>query len=428
MSQLQQSDDTASPTFWSKVMDLMSGSVLAQGINILMLPVLARIYVPDEFGVFGVFLAAVAVMVVIINMGYEMALMLPESEEESKGLFLLSLRACLVLSLLFLLVALMLPVHWLEEVGQGGIIGWHLLIPLSVAMEGIIQPYGVAFNRQAAYRTITNLRIARATTTAAVSLMIGLFGGGVIGLIGGFLAGQFIHAVASVWIWKRDVGAIRSSEKMISLAMQYKDFPGYGMASAWLNVASKQVIFFLLPGYFGDGPTGQFSKAERILNLPPGILSMTVGKVYFEEATQEARKGPEYLADLTRKTAFRVALLGLPVLIVIVLAGPQIFAFVLGAEWTQAGEFAQWLSPWLYLTMIASPLSYLIDVKRKLKEFLVYNFCLFTARTSILVWAGTRFTVMETVAWFGISGAMLVGIQVLYLLWLGGVFFRNSRS
>lgn len=405
----------------------MSGSVLSQGINILLLPILARIYVPDEFGVFGVFLAAVAVMVVVINMGYEMALMLPESEEESKGLFLLSLRACLLLSLLFLVVSLLLPVHWLDAVGQDGIIGWHLLIPLSVALEGIIQPYGVAFNRRAAYRTITNLRIARATTTAVISLIVGLSGGGVAGLIAGFLFGQLVQAVAGVWIWKRDFGAIRSSEKMIPLAMKYKDFPGFGMASAWLNVASKQVIFFLLPGYYGDGPTGQFSKAERILNLPPGILSMTVGKVYFEEATLEARKGAEYLADLTRKTALRVALLGLPVLIVILLAGPQIFAFVLGEEWTQAGEFAQWLSPWLYLTMIASPLSYLIDVKRKLKEFLVYNFCLFTVRTSILVWAGTRFTVIETVAWFGISGAVLVGIQVLYLLWLGGVFSRDPK-
>lgn len=409
-------------------MDLMSGSVLAQGINILMLPVLARIYIPEEFGVFGVFLAAVAVMAVIINMGYEMALMLPESEEESKGLFLLSLRACLGLSLVFMLGAMLIPESWLNAAGQNGIMGWHLLIPISVALEGIIQPYGVAFNRQAAYRTITRLRIARAATTAAVSLVVGLSGGGLTGLIGGFLAGQLIQAVAGIWIWKRDFGPIRSFEKITRLAIQYKDFPVFGMASAWLNVASKQVIFFLLPGYFGDGPTGQFSKAERILNLPPGLLSMTVGKVYFEEATIEARKGARYLADLTRKTALRVALLGLPVLAVILLAGPEIFAFVLGEEWTQAGEFAQWLSPWLYLTMIASPLSYLIDVKRKLKEFLFYNFCLFTVRTSILVWAGTRFSVMETVAWFGISGAVLVGIQVLYLLWLGGVFSRHPQS
>lgn len=409
-------------------MDLMSGSVLAQGINILMLPILGRIYIPDEFGVFGVFLASVAVMAVIINMGYEMALMLPESDEESKGLFLLSLRACLALSLVFMLGAILIPENWLKSVGQNGIWGWHLLVPISVALEGIIQPYGVAFNRQAAYRTITTLRITRAATTAAISLIVGLSGGGVTGLIGGFLVGQLIHAVAGAWIWRRDFGTIRSPESMTQLAMQYKDFPGFGMASAWLNVASKQVIFFLLPGYFGENPTGQFSKAERILNLPPGLLSMTVGKVYFEEATIEARKGARYLAELTRKTAIRVALLGLPVLAVILLAGPQIFSFVLGAEWNQAGEFAQWLSPWLYLTMIASPLSYLIDVKRKLKEFLIYNFCLFTARTSILVWAGSKFSVMETVAWFGISGAVLVGVQVLYLLWLGGVFSRQHEN
>lgn len=405
----------------------MSGSVMAQAINILMLPILARIYIPGEFGVFGVFLAAVSVMAVVINMGYEMALMLPESEEESKGLMLLSLKACLVLSLVLMCLAIMTPESWLQGVGQEGMLDWYLLVPLSVALEGIIQPYGVALNRKGAYQTITMLRIARAATTALVSLAVGLSTGGVVGLIGGFLAGQVVHAAAGAWSWKQRYGTIRSATSIRRLAFQYKDFPGFGMAGAWLNVASKQVIFFLLPGYFGDSVTGQFSKAERILNLPPGLLSMTVGKVYFEEATLEARRGNRHLADLTRRTATQVALLGLPVLAVILLGGPQIFAFVLGAEWTQAGEFAQWLSPWLYLTMIASPLSYLIDVKRKLKEFLLYNLSLFLVRTGILIWAGNRFSVEETVAWFGISGAVLVGIQILYLLWLGGIFSREMQ-
>lgn len=403
----------------------MSGSVIAQGVTIATLPILARLYSPAEFGVFGVFLAAMALIVVVINMGYEMALMLPESEEESMGLFRLSLQACLSIGMMAMVIAWAIPEDWLHSVGQGGIHGWHLLIPLAAMLEGVIQPYGVAFNRKGAYRLMTRLRILRTLTTVLISMTTGLLGAGVEGLIAGLMIGQAVQAGMGIWWWHKKFGRITSGISSRTLAIRYKDFPGYGMASAWLNTASKQVIFFLLPGYFGDDPTGQFSKAERILNLPPGLLSMTVGKVYFEEATAAARIGEQQLADLTRKTAFQMAILGLPVLLVILLAGPQLFAFVLGEEWTQAGQFAQRLSPWLYFTMIASPLSFLIDVKRKLKEFLLYNVCLFLVRVGVLVWAGTHLPVLETVAWFGISGALLVGLQVGYLLWLGGLFRRR---
>ena len=49
-------------SFLAPVMMLSSGTVLAQLINVGVLPALTRIYTPAEFGVFTVYLAVVAVL------------------------------------------------------------------------------------------------------------------------------------------------------------------------------------------------------------------------------------------------------------------------------------------------------------------------------------------------------------------------------
>ena len=413
-------------SFWEKVVSLATGAVFSQAINVAILPILSRLYLPEEFGVFGVFLAVVAVFAVAANMGYEMAVMLPVKDSEAQGLMTISFRACLYISAGLMLVLLLIPSTWLKGIGQEALQGWHLLIPLSVFLEGIIQAISVALNRKQCYREMTRLRVARATLNALVAVGAGLAGAGVEGLITGFMLGQIVHAGGGWWVWRQRWPAGRYKGSLRDLARSFRDFPLYGMGSAWLNVASKQVIFFLMPGLFGEAATGQYAKAERVLNIAPGLISMSIGRVYFEEASSAARNGPAALASITLKTFFQLVLLGLPVLLVLMFFGPEIFSWVLGEQWRQAGEFAVWLAPWLYLTMIASPLSYLIDIQRKLKEFLLYNVALFLVRTGFLVWAGSICDVEETVAWFGAAGAAMMLVQIIYLLKIGGVLNRSN--
>ncbi len=406
--------------FWRKALALMSGSVLAQAMQALMLPVLARLYLPADFGLLGTFLAALAILSVVANLGFEMTLMLPDDDREARGLLTLSFRACGVTFLISALLAAAISPAWLAGIGLGGPAGWHWLLPLSVAMEGVIQPLGFMLNRHGAYRALTETRVLRALFSLVVSLAGGWLEMGFPALLAGHFAGQVAQMIWS-WVCFRRLKLPESGNRPAwqVLASRYRDFLAYGVPSAWLNVASKQVIYFLFPVHFGESATGQFAKAERILNLPPGLLSMTVGRVFFEEASRVARESPEELASLTLKTARQVALLSLPLLLVLLIWGPELFGFVLGEVWTEAGHFARWMAPWLFLTMIASPLSYLIDIRRKLRPFLFYNLILFVSRTSVLWWASSFSDARTAVAAFGISGAVLVGAQVLYLLYLG---------
>ncbi|MEM6346881.1 MAG: oligosaccharide flippase family protein, partial [Bacteroidota bacterium] len=391
-------------SFWRSVTTLISGNLLSQAISVLGLIVLARLYLPDAYGVFGFFIASVAVMVVIVNGGYEMAVMLPRAAERAHQLVLLSCRIAIGLGLILSLVFLLFGdafISWgqVEEMGY-----WYFMIPLSILLEGLAQPLQMALNRQQQYRLMSISKVVRSALTVGLSMAMGWQFSDFKGLIAGYVLGQLGYMLLSYWGYRRSAQPITLKDLwtvQASAAKEFKDFPIYGILSGWLYTAAKHLPFFFLPRFFDASVNGQFTKAERVLNLPPVLVSMPVGRVFYREATRVAQEEPEALAGLTKRTFWQLAGLGLPVLIVIMLWGPQIFGLVLGEVWTEAGEYARWLMPWLYLTFIASPLSYLIDIKRKLKEFLWYNIFQFVVRLAALLYGGWYLTPIETMQIFG---------------------------
>jgi O-antigen/teichoic acid export membrane protein len=57
----------------------------------------------------------------------------------------------------------------------------------------------------------------------------------------------------------------------------------------------------------------------------------------------------------------------MPVMLVLMIDAPRLFAFVFGENWQEAGELARWMAPWLAVVFIASPLSVLFEILEKQK-------------------------------------------------------------
>ncbi|MDX2247595.1 MAG: oligosaccharide flippase family protein [Bacteroidia bacterium] len=417
--------------FGKSVTTLVSGSLVAQLIGVISIIVLPRLYNDEAFGVFGFFVATVAIIAVIINGGYENAIMLPEEEPISQKLTALSLWIAAGGSL-FLLVILALTGKWILEWGEVPMLyGWHLLIPFSILLEGLSQPYRTLLNRSESYRALSFSKIARSLVLAVVSIGLGLGGKKFEGLILGYLAGQLAGLVV-LWVYVRaenksaDQGF--SWHKLLEAAGQFSDFPRYSIFSAWLNTASKHLPFYMLIPLYDAGVAGQFNQADRVLTLPVVLVAMSIGTVYYQHASKAHLLGAEVLAAVTRRTFFRLLIPAVPFLVITMIGGPDLFAGVLGEEWRTAGEYARWLMPWMFMVFIASPLSYLIDIKRKLREFLFFNIALFALRLAALWLGGIYLSDIAAMKVYGFSGMVMVGLQLVYLLYIGGVWGNFGRT
>ena len=78
---------------------LAGGTAVAQGIGVLALPLITRLYTPEDFSVLAVFSSIVAIVSVAACLRLEIAIPLPETDEDAANLLALALIFCTVASL-----------------------------------------------------------------------------------------------------------------------------------------------------------------------------------------------------------------------------------------------------------------------------------------------------------------------------------------
>jgi len=67
--------------FSRNVLTLMTGTTIAQAIPIAISPILTRIYTPEDFGVFALYMSVASLLAVVDTGSYEHAIILPKKDE-----------------------------------------------------------------------------------------------------------------------------------------------------------------------------------------------------------------------------------------------------------------------------------------------------------------------------------------------------------
>jgi len=79
-------ETSRSSSFAGDVLKLVTGTTIAQIITIVASPILTRLYGPEAFGFFALFTSITSIIGVIACIRYELAIMLPKSDEEAANL------------------------------------------------------------------------------------------------------------------------------------------------------------------------------------------------------------------------------------------------------------------------------------------------------------------------------------------------------
>src|SRR5690606_7165604 len=123
--------------FSRNVVTLMTGTTVAQAIPVAISPVLTRLYGPEDFGVLALFVALTSIFGAIANGRYELAIMLPESDDDALNVAALGLLIAAALSFLLLCIAVAFNGPISALLGNGDIGPWLYLVPLTVLFMGL---------------------------------------------------------------------------------------------------------------------------------------------------------------------------------------------------------------------------------------------------------------------------------------------------
>ena len=93
--------------FFKNSLILIIGTVIAQTIPIAMQLYLRRVYSPEDFGAFSVYMNILGILAILVTLRYEIAIVLPESKQSAANLLGLVISLSLIISTLLVLVIIL---------------------------------------------------------------------------------------------------------------------------------------------------------------------------------------------------------------------------------------------------------------------------------------------------------------------------------
>lgn len=351
--------------FSRNVVTLMTGTTIAQAIPIAISPILTRIYTPEDFGVFALYVSLASVMSVVATGRYELAIMLPKKDEDAMNVVVLSIAIAFLVSFISLVIVSVFNESITDLLGNPEISKWLYFIPLTVLLTGMYQSFNYWLNRKKYYKKLAEGKIWRSGTTAVTNLGMGVGHTGCSGLIVGSVFGQvFATFILGKLVWISYLNKMIHIDRyrIFTLFKKYKNFPIFNVPNALIDAVRLSGINILIARFFTVGILGQFSLAWKMVQVPVSLLGGSMAQVFFQEIsqTQDVQLYEKVIRFL--KKSFLAAL---PIFITIYLFAPEIFSFVFGEKWKLAGEAASVMAPWLFLNFMSMPLANIFIVMNR---------------------------------------------------------------
>jgi O-antigen/teichoic acid export membrane protein len=178
--------------FSRNILTLMTGTIIAQAIPIAISPILTRIYRPEDFGLYAIFVAIITILGSVASGRYELAIMLPKKDEDAINIFALGILITVGMTAFITILVVVLNDFIVSLLNNQEIGFWLYFIPVSVFFVGCFNLLNVFNNRCENYIDIKNSQILKSTTSVIVQLLVGLIKQGVTGLISGQILSQAI--------------------------------------------------------------------------------------------------------------------------------------------------------------------------------------------------------------------------------------------
>lgn len=401
--------------FARSVSILVGGTASSQALMVLAAPILTRLYCPDDFGLLAVYMGLVGLVTVVGSLRYQLAIPLPESNREAIHIVVLCLLIVICIASLFGLIIFFGVDIIADMMNAPKLKDYYWVLPLGVMLMGIYQVFTYWAIRIKQYSTIAKTRFCQIFCALSVQLL-GWKAGPVallLGNAGGQGTGSFTLARTALarpdfWQWKW--------EDLRSVAGKYRKFPIFSTWSGLFNEAGRQLPPLMFAALFGVSAAGIYALAHQVLAMPMALVGEAVGRVFFSDAAEAYRENR--LGPLVRNVHAKLANIAMPVTLALIVAAPQLFCLVFGEQWRQAGVFAQWMAPWLYMVFVTSPLNILFSVMEKQRQDMFFQIILILVRVGAIALGAWYDNVLLAVILFSLSSMFC---WIGFLIWISRV-------
>ena len=356
-------------SFAQDVITLTTAPLISQIVGLLLTPIVTRMYGPEMYGLYNIFGSVVILVAVLATMGYHGAIILPKEDETAQDILLVCTISVLAVSVLSFILVLTCNEMIANRLNAPELSKYLWLMPFFVFSHGMYQTLRYWKTRLRRFDNLAISRVSEILMRKTVQIPAGILG---FASTGSLLFADVLANVIKNIILLKNVrlkrGYLKSKyfSRIWIVAKRYRKFPKY---SVWAELASRLpsvILSIFILKYFGQDILGYYGLSLMVLSLPSALISVSISEAFIPRAAMAKHDNKH--SELLEKLYFRlVSIMVLP-FIMLGLFSRNLFPFVFGQEWMQAGVITQILIFRIFFEIIFSPALSLVDIMEK-QEF-----------------------------------------------------------
>jgi O-antigen/teichoic acid export membrane protein len=353
---------------------LISGTVVAQIVPILLQPFLRRFFSPEAFGAYSVYVSIVGILIVISSLKYELAIVLPKRDKDAINLVALSVAVNFIFCLALLIVILIFKVKILKLINipeKYSIVIY--IIPLGTFLVNTFQSFNYWLIRKKAFISISFNKLVRRGFEGCSQVILAFFKNAK-GLLWGDIAGQAANIVTVLFQSIRNGYSFRNIGlyRIKYVAGRYSEFPRYNLIPGFMSACSFMLPAVLINKFYSSEYTGYFDLSKLVLSIPLALVASSVSSVLLQRVSEKYQAALSFMSEI-KPILFVILFISVFEILIISFFGIDLFKFIFGDAWGFSGEISE-LLVWSYaLNFFVSSFSSIFISMRKIKLYSIWQ-------------------------------------------------------
>jgi O-antigen/teichoic acid export membrane protein len=396
---------------------LISGTIIAQLISILLQPILRRLFTPESFGIYSVYLSLIGIILILCSLRYDDTIVLPKSDKESINLLGLALIINLVFNLFILILVIILGSKIISFLNLPSNFPIRILyiIPGGAFLLSTYSSLNAWLIRKKKYYSISFNKLIRRSTEGTAQISFALLKS-LNSLIYSDIIGQAAN-VATVAIQAKKCELdfkLISITKLKYVFRKYSEFPKYNLIPAFMSSCSYLLPPIFINKFFSPETAGFFDLSKLLLSIPLAFIASSLSNVLLQRIAEKYNLKQSFLTEL-KPVFYIVGLISLVEIIGIILFGEDLFRIVFGSQWITSGKISK-IMVWSFtFNFIASSFTSIFVSMRRIKIYSIWQFIYFMSILSLLFFKHLPFTeflkvyvIIEVICYILVALIMLI--------------------
>lgn len=389
------------------------------------MPILSRLYTPNNFGVYGSYTASLSVLSSFVSLQYSQVIVLVKRDKDGINLFFiscLSVVCCVAISVL----AIFLFPEAFQSILKDSTRIFLILLPMSLFTLGMSQSFQSWNVRVKAFSQISKSNIVKAFSSILIWGTVGFLNIGALGLVLGSLLSEMMACLILTKPLRQDLNKLAPSTnlyRMKQLAYAFRDFPIYSAPQKLMNAISQGLPVLALCYFYGAAVGGAYAFSIKVLQIPMGLILTPLRQVLIQKASELHNRG-DNLSPLFLKTSLSLLCVAIIPSTIIFLWAPELFSMFFGNAWLDSGIYSKWLILWFLIAFTNVPSVLFSQVMRQQRKLFLYESIVMLTRVGVLIIGGQYFSALLTIKIFSALGVILN----LLLITSVGIFLYNRSS